>query len=153
MALARRVAGRALRQRIAIPLRRIAELAVLEIEEAVFAREHAIGRGASDARARRAMNGGRKRRSRAARIARRQFVRGELLRHQAHAARQAIRDFGARHAPQALQIPSGLLHASSAREQRLDAVPAQRVVNRRTMHDQRRLAARRALEPLAQFPP
>ena len=38
-------AGGALRQRVAIPLRRIPELAVRQIEEAVLAREHAIGGG------------------------------------------------------------------------------------------------------------
>jgi hypothetical protein len=35
--------GHALRERIAVPLRRIAELAIREIEERVSAREHAIG--------------------------------------------------------------------------------------------------------------
>ena len=37
--------GDAMRERVAVPLRRIAEFAVLEIEEGVTAREHAFCRG------------------------------------------------------------------------------------------------------------
>ncbi len=102
-------AGLATRQRIAIPLWRTPELAVGQIEEAEFSREHAIGGGpqmlGSDGHERRQET-----KIPCRLVARRQFVRDELLRQQAHLSRQAMRNLRARHAPQALQIPSRLLH-------------------------------------------
>ena len=102
-------AGLPTRQRIAIPLGRTPQLAVGQIEEAEFSREHEIGGGLE-------MPGcdGHERRQETKipcrLIARRQFVRDELLGQQAHLSRQAMRYLRAGHAPQALQIPARLLH-------------------------------------------
>ena len=61
-------------------------------------------------------------------------------------ARQAVGDFGAGHASQALEIPTGLLHRAKRVNSGSTPWRAQCVVHRRAMHDQRSLAARRALQ-------
>jgi hypothetical protein len=98
-----------LRERIAIPLRRFAEVAVFQVEEAVVAFEQAVSGG--NQRIRRQRHERRQESQVAGKgIARRHLRRAEMLRHRAYAARDAVGDFCTRHASQAPEIPTGLLH-------------------------------------------
>ena len=115
-------ASRPTRQRIAIPLRRITELAIGEIEEAVLASEYAF-RGGGQVLGRKGDERRQETKVACGRITRRRFVRDELLRQDAQAACQPVRHLGARHHFETLQVPCGLLHASP-RKQRLHSMTA-----------------------------